>query len=565
MTFLQDPPALGNQFDDDRALRSYLARAVPDDVRRDITPELSSLGALAGGELYDLQLADRLNDPVLTSWDPWGRRIDRIEVSPLWKRAAVLAAEYGLIAVPYARRHGAYSRIDQFARVHLFNPSTDVYSCPLAMTDGAARTLVAHGNAALIERAMPRLTSRDPARMWTSGQWMTERTGGSDVGLSETVARADGEGWRLHGVKWFSSATTADMALTLARPEGNGPGGRGLALYYVETRDAQGRLQGITVNRLKDKLGTRKVPTAELTLEGTPATLVAGLTDGVRNITPMLNATRTWNAICAVSFMRRGIALSRDYARRRTAFGATLSRKPLHLDTLAGMQAEYEAALHLSFRAVELLGREESREATEGERELLRLVTPLAKLTTGKQCVDVVSEAVECFAGAGYCEDTGLPGLLRDAHVLPIWEGTTNVLSLDALRAMGSAATVEALRAELAGLSSAVSDPALAVAARTAVAAADRALRTARDHITTAASGAAGLAHLEADGRRIALTLGRSLALALLARHADWSLAHEHDGRARAAALRFAAHGVDLLSAGTADLDDTRRLAMDEA
>ena len=152
------------------------------------------------------------------------RRIDRIEVSPLWKRAAVLAAEYGLIAVPYARRHGAYSRIDQFARVHLFNPSTDVYSCPLAMTDGAARTLVAHGNAALIERAMPRLTSRDPARMWTSGQWMTERTGGSDVGLSETVARADGEGWRLHGVKWFSSATTADMALTLARPEGNGPG-----------------------------------------------------------------------------------------------------------------------------------------------------------------------------------------------------------------------------------------------------------------------------------------------------------------------------------------------------
>src|SRR5678815_3554496 len=166
---------------------------------------------------------------------------------------------------------------DRFAIVHVLGPSLDVYSCPLAMTDGAARTLLASGDRALIDRYVPRLLSRDPATMWTSGQWMTERTGGSDVSQSETIARRDGDGWRLYGTKWFTSATTSEMALTLARPEGNAEGSRGLALFLVELRDADGRLRGIQVNRLNAKLGTRKVPTAALTLDGAPAVLVAQL------------------------------------------------------------------------------------------------------------------------------------------------------------------------------------------------------------------------------------------------------------------------------------------------
>ena len=106
------------------------------------------------------------------------------------------------------------------------------------MTDGAARCLLESGNHELIERALPRLTSRDPATFWTSGQWMTETTGGSDVGRSETRAVPDDEGgWRLYGRKWFTSAVTSQMALTLARPEGNPPGGKGLAMFYVEMRD----------------------------------------------------------------------------------------------------------------------------------------------------------------------------------------------------------------------------------------------------------------------------------------------------------------------------------------
>lgn len=553
LPFTQAAPSLGNQYAADRVLRSYLARALPAPMRAQIEGELQALGELAGGELYRFQLADRLNEPVHTPWDAWGNRVDRIEVSPLWKRAEALAAQMGLVAIAYERRHGRHSRIHQFALVHLFTPATDVYSCPLAMTDGAARALVASGNQALIGRAVPHLTARDPAQFWTSGQWMTESTGGSDVGRSETVARRDGAGWRLYGRKWFTSAATSQMALTLARPEGNPEGGKGLALFYLETRDGEGRLDRLLVHRLKDKLGTRKVPTAELTLDGTPAQLVAGESEGVRNIAPMLNVTRTWNSVSAVSYMRRGLALARDYAKKRVAFGAPLADKPLHVDTLAGLQAEYEAGLHLAFAAVEWLGREEADGLDEAGRELLRLLTPVAKLTTGRQAVQVLAEIVESFGGAGYVEDTGIPMLLRDAQVFSIWEGTTNVLALDTLRALQSGKALAALQVEAQTLVSSVRDPRLMDCVKIAHAALERA-----QHWIGAAKGDA----MEAGARRFALTLGRSHALLLLSRHAQWSLDHEHDDHALHAARRFARNGVDLV--GTEDLEGSARLARDE-
>ncbi|HYP53223.1 MAG TPA: acyl-CoA dehydrogenase family protein, partial [Pyrinomonadaceae bacterium] len=536
MTFRQTPPSLGNQYEDDRVLRSYLARTLPPDVLREVAPALAEMGELAGGELYRMQLADRLNEPTLTQWDAWGERVDRIELTLLWRLAERVAAERGLVATAYERAHGSLSRVHQCALAYLFTPSTDIYSCPLAMTDGAAQTLLRSGNRELAGRVVPRLTSRDPARFWTSGQWMTELTGGSDVGLSETVARRDAEGaWRLYGRKWFTSATTAQVALTLARPEGNGPGGQGLALFFVETRDEQGRLRNILVNRLKDKLGTRKVPTAELTLDGTPATLVRTTTGGVRDIAPMLNITRLWNGVSAASLMRRGTALARDYARRRVAFGATLAEKPLHADTLAGLQAETEAAFHFAFRVAERVGRDESGEADDEQLLLLRVLTPLMKLTTARQAVAVASEVLEAFGGAGYVEDTGLPALLRDAQVLSIWEGTTNVLALDALRVLTRHdESFSGFESELGRGLEGVREPTLAATARDALAAFERARAWLREKV------AGGGPALEAGARRLALTLGRALELSLLARHAQWSLEHERDGRAAAAARRFA-------------------------
>jgi len=553
MAFVQQPPELGNQYTADRALRSYLARALPADMLAEIAPGLSAMGDLSGGELYRQQLADRENEPTLTRWDAWGKRVDRVEVTPLWRQAERIAAEEGLVAIAYERKHGLLSRLHQFALVYLFTPSTDIYSCPLAMTDGAARALIASGNRALIDRAVSRLTSRDPRRFWTSGQWMTEATGGSDVGLTETVARKEGARWRLHGRKWFTSAIASQMALTLARPEGNPAGGKGLALFYVETRDAEGRLNGIQVNRLKDKLGTRKLPTAELTLDGAAAELVADTADGIKRIAPMLNVTRTWNAVSAVALARRGLALARDYAGKRVAFGAPLAEKPLHLDTLAGLEAEFHGALHLTFFTAELMGREEAGKASPEQEQLLRLLTPIAKLLTAKQSVQILSEVIESFGGAGYVEDTGLPMLLRDAQVLPIWEGTTNVLSLDFLRALDGAGGLAVLKREIGILLRDVREPDLVKIS----AVVERAVEQAGTWLEKARG-----AEMEAGARRFAMTVGRAIELALLAQHAQWSLIHEKDHSTRSAARRFAAHGVSVLA--DVDTADSRRLARDD-
>lgn len=530
--FIQAGPQPSHPWRGDRVLRNFLATALPQDALHNLAPELEAFGDRML-DLYRSQAEDRLNEPRLVSYDPWGARVDRIEVTEHWKTCERLAAEQGLVATAYERKLGAFSRLHHAALVYLFHPASDVYSCPLAMTDGAAKTLRSHRAQG---EAVAHLTSRDPAAFWTSGQWMTESTGGSDVGLTTTVAKREGDAWRLYGRKWFTSAAASQMALTLARPEGNPPGGKGLALFFVECRNADGTPNGYRVNRLKDKLGTRKLPTAELDLEGMIATPVAGLNDGIKAIAPMLSVTRTWNSLCAVATMRRGLDLARDYARRRVAFGATLAEKPLHLDTLAGVQAEFEGAFQLAFRAARELGREENGEA---DGALLRILTPLAKLCTAKQAVAGVSELLEAFGGAGYIEDTGLPVLLRDVQVLSIWEGTTNVLALEAWKAIQAAGGLEILKSEVEG-------EARFLEAVQALAAAWAKLE------------AWWAAPEEASVRGFALTLARSLELALLTKQA----AKDGDPRSVAAVTRFTEHGVDRL--GRSALEDARRLALDE-
>jgi acyl-CoA dehydrogenase len=313
------------------------------------------------------------------------------------------------------------------------------------------------------------------------------------------------------------------------------------------------------VNRLKEKLGTRQVPTAELTLDGTLATPVAGLSDGVRHMASMLNLTRTWNAVCSVASMRRGLALARDYAARRVAFGAPLSEKPLHTETLADLAAEAEGAFQLAFYGVALLGRDEGDALDDAGRSVLRLLQPLAKLTTGRQAVAAASEVLEAFGGAGYVEDTGLPELLRDAQVLPIWEGTTNVLSLEVFRAIQRADALAPCLAEIRARAESSTHASLADPAATSLQAAERAEAWWRD----AAERSADVT--EAGARRFALTLGRCVSLSLLLEQAQWEIDVHGDGRAAESARRYARRGVDLIGAVDPDPRRAAALAMDES
>ena len=258
--FLQDPPRLTNTFEADAALGDVVARLLPADLHARLLPEWRALGDAAAGPLAALAREAEADPPRHIPYDAWGARVDEVRVSPAWTALHRAAAEWGLTAVPYEGRLGPFARIHQFALLALYGPSSAVYTCHLAMTDGAARTLLEHAGADLAPRVVPHLTSRDPDRLWTSGQWMTERTGGSDVSRTETVARREGGAWRLWGTKWFTSAITSEVALTLARPEGAPEGSAGLALFLVEQRRPDGTRNGIRILRLRTSWARARCP-----------------------------------------------------------------------------------------------------------------------------------------------------------------------------------------------------------------------------------------------------------------------------------------------------------------
>ena len=436
--FFQSAPYLQNQFTSDPWLQQLLRWRLPHGLWPSVAQDLERFGKRVSGEMLDWAWQAEQEKPELIKYDAWGKRVDEIKLSAAWGRMAQVAAEEGIVAIGYERAQDEYSRLFQLSKLYLYHPSSAVFSCPLAMTDGAARIIEVLGSPALKDRAFKSLISRDPKQFWTSGQWMTERSGGSDVSETSTVAKVSGNHFQLYGTKWFTSAITSEMALALARIEGAGSGSRGLSLFYTELRKSDGSLNNIEVLRLKDKLGTRALPTAELELHGSQAVLLGEPGHGVRNIATMLNVTRLYNAVCSVAQMRRGLALWQDYAAKRVVFGQRLNQQPLFLETFADHLSRQVACMMLTFSTAELLGKDECGVATNGEKSLVRLLTPLAKLFTGKNAVWTLSEVIEGFGGAGYIEDTRLPVMLRDAQVFPIWEGPTNVLSLDLLRVLNN-------------------------------------------------------------------------------------------------------------------------------
>lgn len=427
--FYQDEAVLTNTFDSDENLKSYINQIIPDIYKKDITAHLKWVGEKACGEWLGWAVEAERNKPILTQFDTWGRRIDQIEMAQAWKNLEKAAASEGLIATAYERKHQEFSRVYQMALLYLYSPSSAFFSCPLAMTDGAARAIELYGDEYLKGRAFKKLTSRNPDEFWTSGQWMTEQSGGSDLAGTATIAKKNNDNqYELFGKKWFTSATTAQMALTLARID-DGITQGGLSLFYLETEK-----NNIEIHRLKDKLGTHALPTAELSLMGAKAQLIGNPNEGVKRIATVLNITRIYNAVCALGHMRRCIDLATGYATKRKAFNNYIINLPLHKKTLQDLEIEFTKCFKLTFYVVELLGKVETDKATEDEKKLLRALTPIVKLYTGKKCLTIASEALECFGGAGYVENTGIPRLLRDAQVFSIWEGTTNVLALDFLK-----------------------------------------------------------------------------------------------------------------------------------
>lgn len=436
--FRQESPVLINEYSNDYFLKDYLRVYLPERYFEEIQPDLEKFGKRSATEFINYAKSCEQNPPKLISYNAWGDRVDKIILAPEWNTYRKVSAEEGLIAIGYERKYGSYSRLYQFVKLYLFTPSSAMYSCPLAMSDGAARLIEQYGDDFLKAYPFKGLTSRSPEKFLTSGQWMTERTGGSDVSRSMTYAEKDANGgYLLNGHKWFTSAIEGDMAFTLASTEQPIEGNRApLSLFYLPIRNPDGSLNGIEIEALKDKLGTKALPTAQIKLKGANAKMVGEKGKGVKIISTLFNVTRVYNTMTSVSYMRRAFSLSESYGKIRETFGKKLNEQKLFCKNLRELEIAYQSNSLLSWFLTRLLGREDCKEASEREIALLRLLTPVAKLYTAKGAIASASELIEMFGGIGYLEDTHIPWLLRDAQVLSIWEGTTNVLSLDMNRAI---------------------------------------------------------------------------------------------------------------------------------
>jgi alkylation response protein AidB-like acyl-CoA dehydrogenase len=517
--FVQPVPPLPDPYTSDPVLRANLDRMLGPDRHALAVPRLAALAADVVGPLRAAHRDAEAHPPTLVQFDAWGRRVDRIETASGWDDQRRAAAVHGLVAIthlPDARESfGAGTRVVQHALLHLYGPESATFTCPVAMSDGAAALLSRPDvDPAVRDQWLPRLTATDPATAVTSGQWMTEAEGGSDISRSTSTARSTADGWRVTGEKWFCSAADSAIAIALARPDGAGPGSRVLAPFLIPRYAADGGpAPGLTIHRLKEKLGTRAVPTAEIGLADVAAVPV-GDPDrpGLHRMMTLVVVTRLHNAAAAAAGMRRGLDYARAYAGVREVASGRLVTSPLHRATLGGLALAARAAFALAAHAFALLGRVEVDGDEVADAEL-RLVAPLAKLVTGKLAVAAASEYLESFGGAGYVEDTGVPRLLRDAQVLPIWEGTTNVLSLDVLRALARGEGTDPLLGRLAAAA------ATAEGAEAGLFAAH--LADLRDQIGHAAKDP-GAEAVQAGARGLALRLGYALGAALLTEHAQW-------------------------------------------
>jgi alkylation response protein AidB-like acyl-CoA dehydrogenase len=536
---LQTPPQLPDAWSSDPLLRESVAFHLGHELFSLAVPSFREMGHIAtAAQTLALAARAELEPPVHIPYSPFGERIDDIRVSDAYVALGRLGVELGVTAIPYEDGpYGSSARVVWAAITSMWGPSSALYSCPVAMTDAAARTLLDHGDDAA-RQVVRRLTTRNADEAWTSGQWMTETIGGSDVSRTETVARRDGGAWRLHGTKWFTSATTSEMALTLARPEDASEGSRGLALFRVHRMLDDGTRNAILVRRLKDKLGTRTLPTAELELMGAIAHPVGDPLEGggVRKIATMLNITRIHNAIGSIGSLSRGIAWARAYARVREVFGVPLHTLPAHRATLADLTVDQAVVLALVFRCCDLTGRVEAGAGSETDIALLRGLTPLTKLIGARLAVAGVAEAMEAVGGVGYCEDSTIPALVRNTHVQPIWEGTTNVLSLDVLRAAVRSGSVDILLQDIEqtigmlGEEGSVAEPVSAV---------KRAVGELRDRWAQMDDEESAQLH----ARSFAIGLGLTYACARLCAQGAWSARAGHEGTSKIAA-RLAQRGL---------------------
>lgn len=460
-----------NFFAADQGLRDLLDVYLPADLYAQLAPHLERLGGLAANELDALaRQADR-HPPQLHVRDRFGRDRQSIEFHPAYHELERYAfGEFGLHAMSHRAGVLGCSRplpmVAKHAFTFLFNQAEFGLGCPINVTDSAAYLIRRFGSPELRRRLLDRMLTQDMTQHWQGAQFMTEKEGGSDVGAATTVARRVDGVWELHGEKWFCSNVSADVMTLLARPEGAPPGSAGLALFVMPRLLDDGSPNRYRIVRLKDKLGTRSMASGEIVLEGALAWPLGELDRGFAHMMEMVNHSRLSNGVKSAALMRRAVHDAGTVLHYRQAFGKPLHQLPLARRQMLKLMLPSEQALSMWLFTADALDRAEGgpgrRRLDPSASEVLRLATPVLKFRSTRDARKVTADAMEMRGGCGYVEDFVNPRLVRDAHLGSIWEGTSNIVALDAIqRAVGRKGCAGAFAAELhARLDEAITVPA---------------------------------------------------------------------------------------------------------
>lgn len=431
-----------NAYIEDLELRALLPLYLEPTLLQHLQPHLERLGALAGGELDCLAYTADQNPPTLQHRARTGVDEEQVLKHPAYVEMERLAfGEFGLAAMSH--RAGVLGWPEKmpaaakYALSYLFVQAEFGLCCPLSMTDSLTRTLRKYGTPELVQRYLDDLLTQDLDTLTQGAMFMTEQGAGSDVAATATEARHDPQdphAWNLYGDKWFCSNPDAGLAMVLARHEGGPTGMKGVSLFLLPRILPDGSTNAYRIIRLKDKMGTRSMASGEIRLEGAKAWLVGELGRGFVQMADMVNNSRLSNGMRAAGLMRRAAAEALYIARHRQAFGKRLIDLPLMQRQLAKIMLPAEEARSMMLQTAEALRRSDAGE--DGAYALVRLLTPLIKFRACRDARRVTGDAMEVRGGCGYIEEWGDPRIVRDAHLGSIWEGTSNIVALDVVRAI---------------------------------------------------------------------------------------------------------------------------------
>ncbi len=429
----------------DALLKTYLPAA----LYTHLLPVFRELGEEVGERLDELADAADKHPPELSVRNRQGHDESLISKHPAYVDLEKMAYEkLGLAAMSH--RPGVlgwehtFPPVAKYALSHLFVQAEFGLCCPVSMTDSLARTLKKFGEPSLVEKVLPQVTATDFSDLQQGAMFMTEQAAGSDVSATEVVAEQQDDGnWRLTGDKWFCSNPDAGFAMVLARSE-EVQGLKGVSLFLLPKWCEDGTHNQYRILRLKDKLGTRSMASGEIRLEGAFAWLIGERGKGFQQMADMINNSRLSNGMRAAGLMRRAVSEAVYFSSHRKAFGKRLIEMPLMQRQLVKMMMRAEQARTVMFQTAQALEKSDAGDAFS--RDLLRILTPLIKFRACRDARVVTGDAMEVRGGCGYIEEWIEPRLMRDAHLGSIWEGTSNIVALDVLRAIRKSNGLDALQ-----------------------------------------------------------------------------------------------------------------------